>query len=155
MKADRANTPKITWLDRCVLIGVIGTVFFLIIPPLLQAGQEEKLSKMVERLQVIRSQIALYKADHNGLLPGQKAAGQSVRPEDISLAMMQSRPNGSRPYLRQIPENPYLAESGRGAMITCVNDPNAKPTGTEGTGWWFNAATGQWKACDSNFHTNY
>ncbi|HPC63825.1 MAG TPA: hypothetical protein PK525_04325 [Anaerohalosphaeraceae bacterium] len=155
MKAGKENPRKLTKLDRCVLIGLVGTAVFLLVPPLIQAGQEKKLSKMVDRLQIIRSQISLYKADHNGLLPGQSAPGQSICPEDILLAMMQSRPNGSGPYLRQIPENPYLAETGRGTMITCVNDPNAQPTGAEGTGWWFNAATGQWKACDSEFHANY
>ncbi|MCI0498215.1 MAG: hypothetical protein L0Y36_00840 [Planctomycetales bacterium] len=155
MGTERGKTGKLTLIDGCVLIALIGAAACVLTPAVSQAKEEKKLSDMVQRLQVIRSQMWLYRSEHNGLLPGQRTAVSAVRPEDFAAALNQSCLDGGVPYLRQIPENPYVADPNAAAAITCVNDPDARPTGQEGTGWWFNAATGEFYACDSAFHTNY
>jgi type II secretory pathway pseudopilin PulG len=146
---------KLTLCDGCILMLILGVAASVFTPGITQAVEEMKLSDMVDRLQIIRSQIMLYKAHNNGLLPGQESVGDSVTAEDFARAMAQDNPDDSGPYLKQIPENPYVEDPARRSTITCVNDPNAKPTGGEQTGWWFNAATGEFFACDSEFHTKY
>ena len=152
---EKKETRTLTLYDGCILMLILGVAASVFTPGITQAVEEMKLSDMVDRLQIIRSQIMLYKAHHNGLLPGQQAVGDSVTAEDFARAMTQNTPDGSGPYLKGIFENPYVADPARRSMITCVNDPGAKPTGGEQTGWWFNAATGEFFACDSEFHTNY
>ncbi len=152
---EKKETKKITLCDGCILILIIGMAASVFTPGVTQAVEEKKLSDMVDRLHVIRSQIVLYKAHHNGLLPGQQCAGDSVTSDVFIHAMRQQRPDDRGSYLRSIPENPYIQTEQQKTAITCVNDVNAVPTGHEGTGWWFNTATGDFFACDSEFHANY
>ena len=152
---EKKETPKLTLCDGCILVLIIGIAASVFTPGITQAVEEMKLSDMVDRLQMIRSQIMLYKAHHNGLFPGQDAIGGSVTSESFIRALAQNTPDGSGPYLKMMPENPYAPVLARRSAITCVNDANAKPTGQEQTGWWFNAATGEFFACDSEFHTHY
>ena len=152
---EKKEAKKLTLYDGCILVLIIGIAASVFTPGITQAVEEMKLTDMVERLQIIRSQIMLYKAHHDGLLPGQRAVDDSVTSESFALAMAQDNPDGSGPYLKDIFENPYIVDPARRSMITCVNDAEAQPTGTEQTGWWFNAATGEFFACDSEFHTNY
>lgn len=152
---EKRETQKLTLCDGCILVLIIGIAASVFTPGMTQAVEEMKLSDMVDRLQIIRSQIMLYKAHHNGLLPGQRFSGDSVTAEDFALAMAQNNPDDGGPYLKQIPENPYVDDISRRSTITCVNDVDAKPTVNEQAAWWFNAATGEFLACDSEFHTNY
>ena len=152
---EKKETKKLTLCDGCILALIIGIAASVFTPGVTQAVEGQKLSNMVDRLQIIRSQIMLYKAHNNGLLPGQRLVGDSVTSDAFALAMKQKRSDGSGSYLRAISDNPYILIPEQRNTITCVNDANAVPTGFEGTGWWFNAATGEFFACDSKFHTNY
>ena len=152
---EKKETNKLTLCDACILMLLIGIAASVFTPNLTQAVEEKKLSDMVDRLQVIRSQIMLYRAEHNGLFPGQRFAGDLVTSDAFALAMKQKRSDGSGSYLRKFFDNPYILGAEQRNTITCVNDVNVMPTGFEGTGWWFNAATGDFFACDSKFHTNY
>lgn len=147
---------KLTLCDWCVLIAIIGLVASVSHPALSGAMEEKQLSDMVDRLQMVRSQIRLYRADYDGLYPGQKSGDDlSVTGDEFVAALLKQRADHAEPYMRQFPVNPYLSDPATGDAVTCVNDPAAFPMGTEGTGWWFNAATGEFYACDSEFHTNY
>ena len=152
---EKQETRKLTLCDGCILMLIIAIAASICAPGVTQAVEEMKLSEMVDRLQTVRARITLYRAHHNGLWPGQQAAGDSVTAEDFICAMAQDAPDGSGPYLTAIPENPYVDSPARRRTITCVNDANAAPMGTERTAWWFNAATGEFFACDSEFHTKY
>ena len=63
--------------------------------------------------------------------------------------------DGMGPYIKKVPVNLYVDDSDKRNSVTCINDVDANPRGTEGTGWWFNAATGQFRACDSPAHIGY
>ena len=155
MEIEQGKARKLTLIDSCVLIVLFGAAACVLTPAVSGAMEEKKLSDMVQRLQIIRSQISLFRSEHKGLLPGQHTAVDAVTSEEFVAAMKQLCLEGTAPYLTQMPANPYISDPGAAAAITCVNDPGAKPTGQEGTGWWFNAATGDFYACDSAFHTNY
>jgi type II secretory pathway pseudopilin PulG len=152
---NKKKKKKLTICDWCVLVGVFGMMVSVFTPGLTQAMEEQKLSDMVDNLQIIRSQIMLYKAENHGLLPGQKTVGGRVTAQSFAKAMGSNRKSGQGAYLRSIPVNPYVMNGNAQNSITCVNDPAAKPGGDEGTAWWFNAATGEFHACDSAFHTAY
>ena len=104
----KKKTKKLTICDWCVLIGILGMMTSVFTPGLSQAMQEQKLSDMVDNLQIIRSQIMLYKAENNGLLPGQTTAGDAVTAEGFITAMGKQRANDTGAYLRSMPDNPYV-----------------------------------------------
>lgn len=146
---------KLTLCDWCVLIGVFGMGASLLTPGITQAVEEKKLSDLVERLNVVRTEILLYQSEHNGLLPGQRFPKDKVTEERFVEALRRQRQDGKGSYLSRLPANPYVLDTERAERLLCVNDPNSKPTGSEGTAWWFNGATGEFYAADSVFHTNY
>ena len=152
---EKNKTKKFTLCEICILFFIIGIAGSVFTPGITQAVQEKKLSDMVDRLHTIRSCIRQYKVHNDGLLPGQRDVGDPVTAEQFISAMAQQNPDTSEPYLREILDNPYIEDVDRQSEIICVNDANATPTGFEGAGWWFNAATGDFFACDSKFHTNY
>jgi len=144
-----------TVMEVFMVVVILCIVAAVAVPRISQASAENRVSNLVGRLQLVRSQIELYKSQHGDLLPGQKVIGGDIRQADF-IAVMTTRNtvDGYGPYLKKMPENPFVA--GEAADdITCVNDVNSVPTGTEGTGWWLNAATGEFRPCDNKFHTAY
>ena len=140
-----------TVMEILIVVAILVVVSIVAVPQFTKANTENQLSEMVNNLQKIRSQITLYKVEHDNLLPGQQKDGADVTENDFAVAMLTCGPDGFGPYLKSIPKNPFNQLS----TITCVNDPLAAPTGNEKTGWWFNSATGEFRACDNSFHAVY
>lgn len=144
-----------TVMEIFIVIVILCIVAAVAVPRMSQASAENRVSNLVGRLQLVRSQIELYKIQHAGLLPGQKTVGGDITQADFIAAMTRRNTvDGYGPYIKEMPENPFVA--GHAADdITCANDANLLPTGNEGTGWWLNAATGEFRPCDNKFHTAY
>jgi general secretion pathway protein G len=152
MEADRRG---FTVMEIFIVIVVLCILAAIIVPRVTQASAEGRLSEMVSRLQMVRSQMELYKVQHGDLLPGQEViAGDITEARFITAMTRKNAVDGYGPYFKKMPENPFII-GDTADDVTCVNDTNAIPTGTEGVGWWLNAATGQFRACDSKFHTAY
>jgi hypothetical protein len=109
---------------------------------------------MVEGLHTVRSRIECYRIEHDGLLPGQTMPAAGVSADTFISSMTRKDGEGRGAWLRAVPANPFVT-GDTADDVTCVNAVDALPTGEEGTGWWFNAATGQFRACDSRFHSVY
>ena len=109
---------------------------------------------MVDGLQRVRCQIELYRIEHDGLLPGQTVPGAEVTCESFVNALTEPDSVRAEPYLREIPANPFV-DDDLAADIVVVNAAGAEPCGDEGTGWWFNVATGDFRANDCGFHSGY
>lgn len=130
------------------LIFLLGLPLALGIGPrVVRAQEEHQIAILVDQLAKVRSHIALYQAEHDGLMPGQFSYGEDVTAEAFIKAIEES---GSEPF----PANPFMSEA-MAKTICCVNGINAKPSGNEAAAWWFNAATGHFTACDSHYHAQY
>jgi len=123
-------------------------------PRFTRAGAERRLPELVSNLHRMRCQIELYRIEHGGLMPGQKEIGDDVTSESFVNALTEPDSVRAEPYLREIPPNPFVAGDAADD-ITIVNCMDAAPCGDAGTGWWFNAATGEFRANDSRFHSVY
>jgi type II secretory pathway pseudopilin PulG len=154
-----ANKPKLnpqsTWLEVAIGIVLLLVLAMMVVPQWTRAAGEGRLAALSDTLHLVRSTIDIYRAEHNGLMPGQRQAGQKVTPAAFVAAMTCPDAGGKYRYFEQFPANPFVRDDGRRTTVTCVNCPSAQPNGTEGTAWWFNAATGEFKACDEKFHTTY
>lgn len=150
----KKKRPTFTLIDWCVLAGIFVGIASVYSPSITLARQEQKLADMVERLQMMRSHILLYRAEHSGLLPGQIRNGEPVTSDGFIEAICEYHPTGYS-GINSMPENPYIMDPDMSTAVHCVNEPGAEPAGREGTGWWFNSATGEFFACDNEFHTRY
>ena len=141
-------------IEVSIVILVICVIAAAATPRFSHARSQGKLTDLVSKLQQVRTQISIYKVQHNNLLPGQETTCGDITEQDFVKAMTTKGPDGFGPYLKTMPANSYVQGSG-GDRVTCVNDSEAAVTGNEGTGWWLNAATGQFCASDSSFHAAY
>ena len=141
----------ITVIEIVVIVVVFGVLASIIVPQFTLASSEAKLTELVSTLQKIRSQIELYRIHHNELLPGQVISGGDIIEADFITDLIMQGTDGYGPYLEEIPVNVFNDLN----TVTFVNDAAAVAEGTEGTGWWLNAATGEFYACDSPAHTEY
>jgi type II secretory pathway pseudopilin PulG len=147
--------PKPTWFEIAMGVAVLIVISLTVVPRFSQAADRQRLEGLSDTLQLIRCTLDLYRADHDGLYPGQRRAGQSVSPLAFVQDITTPGCSGQTCYFVRFPDNPFIGVSDCRNTVTCVNDPAIRPNGTEGTAWWFNAATGEFRACDSEFHTAY
>ena len=140
-----------TPLEFLIVIIILAILAAIVIPQFSSASEEAKLSILVSDLQTIRSQIQLYKLQHNSGLPTKGGltfdwAMTKYTKVDGTLASPQAPGDGVYgPYLHKMPENPFNNSNetftGTGA-----------PPGNDSSGWYFNITTGAFNANDSAAH---
>ena len=150
----RRRNGAFTLVEILLVVVILGVLAAIVIPQFSSATSEAHLSTLLGNLQTFRSQIELYKVQHYDLLPGQASFGGAVAEADFVAALTNDATYGA--YVGKIPENLFIADADDRVAITCVNDAaaDAAPTGNEGTGWWFNAANGDFRA-NSEDHITY
>jgi general secretion pathway protein G len=139
-----------TLVEILIVVVILGILAAIVIPQFTEASTEAKLSSLCSDLQTIRSQIELYKVQHNDAMPG-TAAGVSFTKAmtggtTLAGAIDAAAPYDYGPYLQCIPKNPFT-------------DTNTVETGTGAPGagnnaWYFNTTTGTFNA-DDDAHKAY
>ncbi|MBP8911780.1 MAG: prepilin-type N-terminal cleavage/methylation domain-containing protein [Phycisphaerae bacterium] len=140
-----------TLVEILIVVVILGILAAIVIPQFTQASTEAKTNSLCSNLQTLRSQIELYKVQHNDQVPTSAA--------DFITRMTQTTkidgtPSGSKqrnkgagyiygPYLERIPENPFNGES---SIVEWG-------TGTDAKGWEYNAATGEIRAATADHKT--
>ena len=59
-----------TLIEILIVVIILGILAAIVIPQFTNASKEAKLSSLVTMVQSLRSQIALFKLQHNDMLPG-------------------------------------------------------------------------------------
>ena len=142
-----------TLVEILIVVVILGVLAGMVVPQFSSASSDANLTNLRSNIQTVRSQIQLFKVQHNDLFPGQLVRGGDVTEARFIAAMTNDPTYGA--YIRIMPLNPYLTTAAAAAAVTCVNNGAAVPAGNEGTGWWFNAANGDFRACDSPGNISY
>lgn len=144
-----------TLVEILIVVVILGILAAIVIPQFTQASTEAKQNSLCSDLQTLRSQIELYKVQHNDTVP--TAANFVTRMTfctDISGATagtpskVRDTANGFiyGPYLERIPANPFSNK----ATVGAVADKTAAGGGTNG--WDYVEATGEVYAGDTTAH---
>jgi general secretion pathway protein G len=140
----RANRG-FTLVEILIVVVILGILAAIVIPQFTEASTEAKLSSLCSDLQTVRSQIELYKVQHNDAMPGTVAGVTFVQAltEKTDLAGTMAGTDDYGPYLQQMPKNPFTD--------TATVEVEAADTGLGGgnCGWHFNTATGNFRADDT------
>jgi len=115
----RANRG-FTLVEILIVVVILGILAAIVIPQFTEASTEAKESRLASDLQMLRSQIELYKIQHSDAPP---ALADLTNGGAMTTAV-----NGFGPYMQQIPTNPF-------------NNSNAVVANGAG-GWVYTAATG-------------
>lgn len=145
-----------TLVEILIVVVILGILAAIVIPQFTQASTEAKTNSLCSDLQTLRSQIELYKVQHNDTVP--TAANFTTRM--IYCTDISGNINGTGtkvrdatyaygPYLERIPENPFSGLATVGAVA------NQAAAGGGTNGWDYVEATGEIYAGDTAAHAAY
>jgi general secretion pathway protein G len=146
-----------TLVEILIVVVILGILAAIVIPQFTEASTEAKTSSLCTDLQSVRSQIELYKIQHNDNLPGVTATGHGTDVDFAGALTGMTNQAGVKqttagdgvygPYLQKMPSNPFV--SGDDANDVTAGTAVA-PTGADG--WYFNTTSGDFNANDSADH---
>lgn len=126
-----------TLIEVLIVVVIMAILAATIIPQFTDSTKDAKLSTVKFNLATLRSQIQLYRTQHNGLCPSATLV-ELTQLTDASGTAGTGANFVYGPYLRQIPTNPF---TNLNTITTTTADPlTPAPAGTGG--WIYNATTG-------------
>jgi len=132
MHKQRSTRSAFTLVEVLIVVVIMAILAATIIPQFTDSTKDAKESTSKFNLHTMRSQIELYKAHHNGILPSADLA-ELIKATDADGA--DGGPFG--PYMREIPANPFTNSK----TVTSTGD-NPPTSATAGAGWLYNPTTG-------------
>jgi prepilin-type N-terminal cleavage/methylation domain-containing protein len=153
-----------TLVELMIVVTILGILAAIVIPEFQGHAAESRESAAKSSLHTVRSQIELYKTQHNGTNPGyvsgNKAVAITVVTQLTGTSSASGIPNVSTtptatyphgPYLMEMPANPYNK----------LRDIKLVAAGTEfsaaidgSTGWLYQTETGTFKINHSGTDSN-
>lgn len=143
-----------TLVEVLIVVVILGILAATVLPQFTAASTDAKQAALVQDLQTLRSQIQLFRFQHEGKFPGQgSTASQTFK--DALLLSSDSKgvtgPAGTKPFgpyfIGQLPPNPY--NNGRGVKIVPnITAANPDPTAMDGAdvvGWLYSPEEGRIK----------
>ena len=131
-----------TLVEILIVVVILGILAAIVIPQFTEASTEAKLSSLVTDLQTLRSQIELYKIQHNDIPPSlADFEDQMTGFTDIDgVVMAAAGLNIYGPYVQKVPLNQFNDDD------TVQNDGTI---GNDSGGWEYTEVTGAIYADDS------
>jgi len=138
-----------TLVEILIVVVILGILAAIVIPQFTEASTEAKLSSLCTDLQTLRSQIELFKVQHNDVAPAigtflaqmttySNVAGNTQATKDATFCF--------GPYLQKIPVNQFNDEKdgiGNGTLEALAAAP------TNNTSWAYDEDTGAIRANDT------
>ena len=133
MRTYRNRQSAFTLVEILIVVIILGILAAIVIPQFTNASQDARKSSLSSQLQTIRSQVELYKLQHQDKLPDIITTWDKLtKKTDVAGAA-----GGTfGPYLQATPTNPLNTQSG-----VINGDGSAAPTGAT-TGWVYDYNSG-------------
>jgi len=129
-----------TLVEVLIVVVIMAVLAATIIPQFSDSSKDAKVSSVKFNLQTLRSQIEMYKAQHDGKTPGDDLAELLVTTNAAGTTDSSDGPLVYGPYIQKVPENPF---TGSNTVVEITNDPATSGDVTSGDGWLYNKAEGK------------
>src|SRR5437879_4788375 len=135
MKTYRTRKSGFTLVEILIVVIILGILAAIVIPQFTNASTEARKSSLLSQLQTLRSQVQLFKLQHNDILPDLVANqwAQLMSKTDLTGAVNAAGAYG--PYLESTPKNPLN-----------TNSKVAAAAGAADVGWVYDVTTGSLRA---------
>lgn len=145
------NKKGFTLVEILIVVVILGILAAIVIPQFSDASTEAKTSSLKSDLQTVRSQIQLYKIQHNDELPGAGSGGTTATLIQALTGFTELDGDvwvaGDKygPYIQQIPTNQFNS-------LSTIRSDAANDEGAGTHGWHFDTADGGFHADDTAAH---
>jgi len=130
----KARKSGFTLVEILIVVVILGILAAIVIPQFTDASTEAKESALASDLQTMRSQIELYKIQHNDEPPGLATFEAQMTGTTDVLGVTTGTKFG--PYLQQVPTNQFNDSKE-------LDGDGAAGGGTPEAGWDYDALTGE------------
>ena len=134
-----------TLVEILIVVVILGILAAVVIPQFTEASTEAKTSSLCTDLQTMRSQIELYKIQHNDDMPHEGTATlipALIGQTDVAGAVG----TDYGPYIQKIPTNQFTD------LATIQEEAGTAGLGDGSHGWHYDTNTGQFHADDTAAH---
>ena len=146
-----------TLVEILIVVVIMGILAAIVVPKFSQSSDDARVSSTVQNLQILRTQIDLYRNQHTGLFPGTPAGSvdDTVFVEQMTLPTNAAGDRGAfgdpnfrfGPYINnRLPHNPYNRSR---KVETVLTFPVSAPAGTTANptnpGWIYEITSGRFK----------
>ncbi len=142
-KTNNARTG-FTLVEVLVVVIVLSILALVVIPEFSSATTSARDSSLRANLRAMRSQIALFKIEHNDVYPTYATFSNEMTlasKADKTTAAIGTSGYPYGPYIRSVPVNPFNSLNTLAATLTGA------------TGWTYNETTGAFNANDGSHDT--
>jgi type II secretion system protein G len=144
-----------TLIEVLIVVVVMAILAAVVLPRFSDSANDAKKALLRQHLHTVRSQIELYKLQHNGAVPS--AFGSLQQLTKATNAAGGVSPTGEvtatytlGPYLKKLPQQPF---SGLATVTTVGATTNPTFTAAPGAGWIYQAGTGKFWVNHQDYQT--
>jgi general secretion pathway protein G len=133
MKTYRTHKSGFTLVEILIVVIILGILAAIVIPQFTNASTSARVASLQGQLQTLRSQIQLFKLQHNDVLPDlvTNQWAQMMGTTNVTGAVDTTAAGKYGPYLESLPANPLNSNTtGAGAAAA-------------GVGWVYSNTGGQ------------
>ena len=149
---NRSRRGGFTLIEVLIVVVILGILAATVLPQFASSTANAKESALRTDLAQLRSQVSLYKFQHDGAFPTGTATNvvnqlTLASALDGTTAAVGTAGFPFGPYLiGQLPTNPYNGGNGVLVKATAISTTDVDPTAVQGTqkvGWIYSTLTGQ------------
>ncbi len=126
---------RLSYVELVTVVIALSMVSIQVVPKLTAASEDSKTAELIEGLQRMRTQLTLYRAEHEHSWP----PADSFESFEAAMTGNEGR---REPYVSEIPMNPC------NGLNTVRFD--GEPAGANKAGWRFDTESGSFQADDSD-----
>lgn len=128
----RQRHSGFTLVEILIVVMILGIIAAIVVPQFATASGDSREKSVQSSLRMVRSQIELFKLEHDGIPPQPSGMWSLLTHRSNSSETATSTPTGTAhgPYILMPPRNPLNSQS---AVSTATTDTTA--------GWFYTADT--------------